>query len=328
MYNDIFISYRNDPEGKAIGRAIKSILEKNNYSVYFNPDEQKNDTFPEELREAVLNCKDFVLLMTQGCLNRLLEDLPVDWLREEIIMAHEHEKHIIPILIDGVNLPDKRFTWPESIQFLYDRNYVVFPSDPDRYSSPPINYLESRLSALPEKGDQYRNAYNSNPRYNIVNDYTEIFEKANQGDLDSLYVLSIMYYYGFVDANGGSRRDYAKAYECFLKLSETTNQYQTFANNMIGHMYYAGTIPRDGQSYEESLKRHLKAVETMDSAAQHAAYMMSIGSGCEFDYESTVSFYENIAQRSDNSVKYNLAQFFCDYGEFKRTATLFQERKR
>ena len=121
MFNDIFISYRNDPEGKAIGRALKSLLEENNYSVYFNPDEQKSDTFPEELREAVLNCKDFVLVMTKGCMERLLENLPVDWLREEIIMAHKNNKHFVPLLIDGVNLPDADTSWPESIRWLISR---------------------------------------------------------------------------------------------------------------------------------------------------------------------------------------------------------------
>ena len=325
MFNDIFISYRNDPEGKAIGRALKSLLEENNYSVYFNPDEQKSDTFPEELREAVLNCKDFVLVMTKGCMERLLENLPVDWLREEIIMAHKNNKHFVPLLIDGVNLPDADTSWPESIRFLFYVNYVMFPADPDRYSSPPVSFLESKLHSLPEKGDQYRYAYNSNPKFNVKEYYRQILDKADSGDPDALYELSLCYYYGFADAEGTSKRDYSKAYECFRKLSEAENQYKVFAINMIGHMYYAGTIPREGQSYVESLKRHLVAAETMDAAAQHAAYMMSIGSGCEFDYEKTIQFYETIAARSDNSVKFNLAQFFCDYGEYSRAAALFQQ---
>lgn len=325
MYNDIFISFRNDPEGKAIGRTIKSLLEKNNYSVYYNPDEQNGDTFPEELRDAILNCKDFVLIMSKGCLERLLINLPTDWLREEIVMAHEYKKHIIPILIDGTELPADDSAWPESIRFLFYVNYIVFPADTDRYSEPPVRFLESKLRSLPERGDRFRDAYNSNPKYDVMAKFRLAEESAKTGDPDALYELALNYYYGFADAEGGSKRDYGKAYECFQKLSEIESDHKQFAINMLGHLYYAGTIPREGQSYVESLKRHIVAAETIDAAAQHAAYMMSIGSGCEFDYNKTVQFYETIIQHSDNSAKFNLAQFFCDYGEFTKAAALFQE---
>ena len=324
MYNDIFISYRNDPEGKAIGRALKTILEENNYSVYFNPDEQNSATFPEELRDAVLNCKDFVLIMAQGCLDRLLANLPVDWLREEIMMAHKNNKHIIPILIDGVKLPENDQEWPESLRFLFYVNYIVFPADPDRYSSPPVSFLESRLHSLPEKGDQFRDSFNSNPVFDVVADYQNTLKRAESGEPDALFALAINYYYGFADDEGGSRRDLAKSYECFKKLSEFENPYQVFSINMIGHMYYASTIPREGQSYEESFKRHLKAAETMGAAAQHVAYMMSIGSGCDFDYDKVIAYYEKIIPTSGNSIKYNLALFLMDYGEYAKAAALFQ----
>lgn len=325
MYNDIFISYRNDPEGRAIGRRIKSILEEKNYSVYFNPDEQKGDAFPEELREAVINCKDFVLVMASGCLERLLANEPVDWLREEIIMAHENNKHIVPILIEGVRLPSAENAWPESIRFLFYVNYIIFPADPDRLSFSPMDIFERRLHSLPEKGDNYRDVYNSNPAYDVLADYRTLVQKVETGDLDALYELALNYYYGFVDAGGGSRRDYEKAYECFKKLSETENQYKVFAINMIGHMYYSGTIPREGQSYEESLKRHLQAAGTIDSAAQHAAYMMSIGSGCGFDYDRIAQYYETIVQRGDSSIKLNFASFLCDYGKYTRAAELLRQ---
>lgn len=328
MYNDIFISYRNDPEGRSIGRALKNILEKNNYSVYFNPDEQESEYFTDELREAVCSCRDFVLIMTEGCLERLLKNADNDWLKEEIIMAHENHKHFVPILIDGVNLPTDSMKWPESLRFLHVVNYISFPSNPDRFDASPVAMLENKLHSRPEKGDMYRDAINSNPCYNAAEEYRKTEKAAESGDADALYELAVNCYYGLSDDEGGSRRDFVKAYECFRKLSEFENPYQVYAINMIGHMYYASTIPREEQSYEESYKRHLFAAESSDpasfSAGHHVAYMMSIGSGCSFDYDKVVDFFEKQIQKSGSSTKFDLAQFYMGYGQFKKAADLYK----
>ena len=321
---DVFISYRNDSEGKAIGNAIKSSLDARNYSVYFNPDEQKEDYFPDELRNAIMQCKDFVLVITQGCLDRLLKNGEGDWLCKEVILAHAQNKHFVPMLIDGVTPPSREDDWPESLRFLFWANYIMCPKEPERFPLAPLDFLEGKLRSLPEKGDKYRDAFNSNNWYDVVTDFKDNLEAANNGDPEALYEMAIMYFYGFTDENGQSVRNYDKAYQCFKMLSETENEYSVFATNMIGHMYYNGTIPRESQSYEESLKRHLYAAETLDAAAQHAAYMMSIGSGCEFDYDKTVQFFERIAKRSDNSVIFNLAELYCNYGEFAKAASLYQ----
>ena len=116
MIWDIFISYRNDLEGKAIGAAIKKYFEMRNYSVYFNPDEKKYDKFTDELRDAITNCKDFVLVLTKGCLKRLLSNSANDWVREEILLAQEKNKHIILAVIDGVKVPESE-KWPAALRF-------------------------------------------------------------------------------------------------------------------------------------------------------------------------------------------------------------------
>ena len=324
---DIFISYRNDLLGKSIGRAIKDILESQHYSVYYNPDEQTEDSFPDELRNAVLNCKDFVLIMTQACLNRLLENLPTDWVRNEILTAHDNHKHIIPLLIDGVKLPDDEIQWPEPVRFLHFVNYVPFPNDPDRIAVSPINLMKKKhvLLSRPEKGEIYRDVYNSNREYDVNENYQRVLKSAETGDVNSLYELSLNYYYGFANEEGCSKRDFERAYECFKKLSETDNPYKAFSISMIGHMYYASTIPREGQSYEQALKLAEIAAETILGEAYHVAYMKSIGSGCEFNFGDTVAYYENIISSCGNAgTIYNLAQFYLDYGEYTKAADLLR----
>lgn len=324
---DIFISYRNDLQGQTIGRAIKEALESQNYSVYFNPDERTGDSFPIELENAILNCKDFILLMTRGCLERLLKDLTKDWVRNEILLAHKNNKHVIPILLDDAILPDDDTEWPEELRFLHYYNYVRFPTDPDIISYSPIAIMKNKhpLRSRPEKGEIYRNLYNSNSSYDVNENFQSLLKKADSGEADILYELALNYYYGLTDEEGNSNRDYSRAYNCFKKLSETENPYQTFAINMIGHMYYAGTIPREDQSYEKSLELNLSVAENVAGAAHHAAYMMSIGCGCEFDYDRVVDYYENFINTHVNTgAKMNLAQFYMDYGQYVKAAELYQ----
>lgn len=324
MYNDIFISYRNDAEGMAIGRALKSLLESKDFSVYFNPDEQNEDFFPKELEDAVLNCQDFVLVMTEGCLNRLLINARGDYLCEEVRTAHKNKKHFVPILIEGVNLPKEDSKWPEEFRFLFYVNYIDFPLNPDRFNIAPINLLKSKLQSKPEKGDIYRNTYNSNKAYDVIADFNKLREKAKNKDYDAIYELSIIYYYGLADELGGSDRNYEEAYNCFKILSETENKYTSYAINMIGHMYYSGTIPFDSQSYEKSLAMHKIAAESLSAAARHMAYMLSIGSGCEFNYKEIVELFEKAAQGSDTSTRHNLAEFYYEYAEYSKAAELYK----
>ena len=60
MSKDIFISYRNDGCGNQFAHRLASDLMGLGYSVYFNPNEQHSDYFPDRLKNAVRDCKDFI----------------------------------------------------------------------------------------------------------------------------------------------------------------------------------------------------------------------------------------------------------------------------
>ena len=102
MGKDIFISYKNDGSGNHFANRLCQDLESIGYSVYFNPNEERAVSFPERLKTAVSNCKDFILVLSAGCLEQLKENKKTDWVREEILTAREQKKHIIPILLENV----------------------------------------------------------------------------------------------------------------------------------------------------------------------------------------------------------------------------------
>lgn len=118
MDYDIFISYKNDGEGNNFAARLKENLDRSGYSVYFNSHEQRAGSFPERLRDAVSGCKDFILLLSEGCISQLTANHSVDWIREEILCARKANKNIIPVLIGNAVMPSDKTEMPESLQFL------------------------------------------------------------------------------------------------------------------------------------------------------------------------------------------------------------------
>lgn len=52
---DIFISYKNDGEGRNFAARLCEDLKKAGYTVYYNPNEQHAGSFPERLRAWLLS---------------------------------------------------------------------------------------------------------------------------------------------------------------------------------------------------------------------------------------------------------------------------------
>ena len=127
MNKDIFISYKNDNAGNNFATRLKDDLENHGYSVYFNSDEAGSGHFPERLKEAIRGCKDFILIVSHGCLSQLMAHHKVDWIREEILTAQLHNKHIIPILMSGVEMPKDKDDMPEELRFLPDIDAISMP---------------------------------------------------------------------------------------------------------------------------------------------------------------------------------------------------------
>lgn len=319
---DIFISYKNDNAGNNFARRLKDDLERAGYSVYFNSDETGSGDFPERLKTAVRGCKDFLLIVSQRCLEQLLEHKKVDWIREEVLTAYQAGKKITPVMLSGVTMPCDPDDFPEDIRFLHKIDNIPLPEE---YQQSPFEELIKKFISKPEKDDIYRDVYNSNQDYDVMADFAVTRQKAEAGDYHAMYELANMYFYGLADENGGSNRDFAKAYDWFKKISDASNELSYLADSMIAKMYYRGIVPREPQSYEKSLQFHRKASEKSGYSAQQLAFMLSTGTGCDYDFAVAEEYYKTAIEHGDSIAFSELARMYIRVGKLKEAAALYQK---
>lgn len=102
---DIFISYRRDG-GSHLAELISRELRLRGYSVFMDVHELRSGHFDDELRRQVVNCRDFVFLITKGSIERCIS-VGDDWVRAELALAIANRVNIVPVMDYGVSMPDK-----------------------------------------------------------------------------------------------------------------------------------------------------------------------------------------------------------------------------
>ena len=126
MPGKIFISYRRK-DSPAIALSICQYLEREfgRKSVFIDVDMQAGARFREILEDRLSQCKVLLALIgprwVEACDdvgNRRL-DLPDDWVRLEIARALKRGITVIPVCVDGADLPVRR-TLPSDISALVD----------------------------------------------------------------------------------------------------------------------------------------------------------------------------------------------------------------
>lgn len=108
MAYDIFISYRRKGAGAGVAGELQAKLENLGYKVFLDVDEIGSGQFPEQIERAISECKDFILVLSPGTLDRCVEE--EDWVRREILQAQNQNKNII-----GVGLPGFFMSEAESL---------------------------------------------------------------------------------------------------------------------------------------------------------------------------------------------------------------------
>ncbi len=319
MSKDIFISYRNDGCSNQFAHRLAEDLENLGYSVYFNPNEQHSDCFPERLKKAVKECKDFVLILSPGSMARLQRNDEIDWVREEILTARENNKHIIPVLVDGANMPGRPEEMPEKLGFL---PYVDAIKLPDEYKNSPFAVLLNGLYAKQDGKDKYKDSFNSNDDYRVDQVYEQLVEKVENEDVNAMYELGMMCYYGVTSAQGQSKWDFEQAVHWLKKVSETEDPLSHEAENILARMYYNGTVPAESQSYEKAMEYIERAAPYSDYAMLQKLYHMREGLGCEFDYQKYLDFLNNIG-KGDNMMAMGLANFYIKYGKYTEAMEVY-----
>lgn len=321
LKKDIFISYKNDGSGNQFATRLCQDLEKMGYSVYFNSNEERAHSFPERLKNAVSSCKDFILILSRGCLEQLKRHDAVDWVREEILTAKSCEKHIVPILMEGVELPRNADEMPEDLRFLPLIDAIRFP---EQYVESPFFVLLKVLKSGSDGRDVYKDTFNSNPDYRVEADFQEKLTKAKDGDIRAMYEVGMMYFYGVTNADGtASAWDFEQAAFWLKKVAQSDHKLRYHALSTIGRMYYQGIMPREPQSYEKAFEYHCMAAPEDEYSASDKGFMLRVGVGCSFDYQTILEHYRENIRKGDDMAIMALAQFFVKYGKYEEAFDLY-----
>ena len=104
---DIFISYRRDG-GAQYARILQLMLIQRGYKVFLDYDELTDGIFSDHIKAAIKDAPVFMIVLSDGSMKRCVNDN--DWVRQEILLATQLGKHIIPVN------PDNKFDgFPENI---------------------------------------------------------------------------------------------------------------------------------------------------------------------------------------------------------------------
>ena len=111
---DIFISYRRG-SGLYLAKNIATSLQNLGYKVFFDYDSMHNNEFDKQIYKAIESSKDFILVLTEGALDR--SNLDNDWVTREILCAKNYNKNII-LATDAERFKDYPYNLPTSLDFL------------------------------------------------------------------------------------------------------------------------------------------------------------------------------------------------------------------
>lgn len=141
---DIFISYRREG-GREIARTIKLALEARGYSsIFFDYNSLRDGAFNEAIISAIQNCKDFILVLSDGAMDRCSNE--DDWVAREIRTAIASGCKIIPV---KVNQGD--WSWPvdfpKDLSVLGSIQFTTLLTN--EYFEHSIQYIAERLTTEP-----------------------------------------------------------------------------------------------------------------------------------------------------------------------------------
>lgn len=115
---DIFISYRRNG-GEFTAKTLRDKLEDLGYRVFFDVESLRSGNFNTELYSVIENCKDFIIVLSPGALDRSVNQ--DDWVRLELEKALRCNKNIVPVLLRDFSFPDEL---PDSIDEVRYKNGI------------------------------------------------------------------------------------------------------------------------------------------------------------------------------------------------------------
>lgn len=137
---DIFVSYRRSSFESA--QMIATSLRAKGYKVFFDVESLRGGKFNEQLFSVISECKDFLVVLPQGALDRCSDSQ--DWVRLEVCHAMTCGKNIIPVMLSG-------FEWPDPMPFGMDdlKLYQAVTASSREYYDLTIEKLCKYLRSVP-----------------------------------------------------------------------------------------------------------------------------------------------------------------------------------
>ncbi|MBQ4632594.1 MAG: toll/interleukin-1 receptor domain-containing protein [Prevotella sp.] len=137
---DIFISYKRKSLPTANNLYYR--LTTRGYSTFFDLEEMGRDNFNVQLLNCIENAKDVFVILEEGSIDGCQKENweEEDWFCHEIAFALEKKKNIIPILLNGYQMPSQDF-FPDRLKELSLKNAPEFN----------FSFFEAYLDKLIEK---------------------------------------------------------------------------------------------------------------------------------------------------------------------------------
>lgn len=122
---DIFISYRRDG-GAPYARILQLMLTQRGYDVFLDYDELTDGVFGEHIKTAIKNSSVFMLVLSANSMDRCVNE--GDWVRQEIKLALDEGKQIIPVDPDNTfnGIPEGAPEFIDKVVNSYSRSEIHF----------------------------------------------------------------------------------------------------------------------------------------------------------------------------------------------------------
>lgn len=190
MIYDIFISYKR--KSLATANNLYYRLTTRGYSVFFDLEEMRRDNFDVQLLKHIDEAKDVFVLLENGSLDACKtptwkED---DWFCREVAYSLEKGKNIIPLLLNGYEMPSPK-SLPSELQDLTKKDAPAFSfSFFDSYLDKLIE--KEYITALPHNSQKVSSIFKfySNENCQILKDGKLVCSL--EGNSDEPYYLPVM----------------------------------------------------------------------------------------------------------------------------------------
>lgn len=275
-----FISYRRDG-GDSYARTIYQQLLLDGHerdSIFFDV-RSIDGFFDEEIRSAIEDCEDFIIVLTENSLERCSEQS--DWVRQEITLALEKSKNIIPVAIEG-----KFKAFPNS-----------FPAELERFTKINLSWLrmddsfEDSMRKIEDKFGRQLKSIRKTDRDDSI-----AAEKRVEIVAQHSTELADEYYYG---KEGGREfeKDIAKAKAFYYAGALAGSPYAQYSYGFI----LIHDLETSEETYSEAVRWLEEAANQGEvNAMSELGVLYYYGRGVQKDYNKCNSWYQKGADEGDS----------------------------